>query len=151
MFVFTDATAKDYNKEKMENLLDEAYANEININFFVRINPCGISTYKPFEEIAQKTCGQIIYLPSTSDLKKFSGIAKKSLIGKTCLQAGGFGYGPGKRRKRSVGDSVYYIPVDDTTDALMITVKTARNNPNVVLTTPGGTTVSSPSERIRQL
>lgn len=151
MFVFTDATAKDYNKINMENLLDEAYSNEININFFVRNNPCHQQSYKPYEELAEKTCGQMIYLPSSAFLTHLTGLAEKSLLGKTCLEAGGFGYGPGKRRKRAAGDSVYYITVDDITDSVMITVRTAKDSPVVTLAKPNGAVVSDPSVRIRSV
>lgn len=49
LYVFTDATAKDYTKENLEEVLWVADENGITINFFTT-GLCGRSSYEPFEK-----------------------------------------------------------------------------------------------------
>lgn len=53
MYVFTDATAKDYTEENLEEVLLFAEENGITINFFTT-GLCRRSSYEPFEKMAQK-------------------------------------------------------------------------------------------------
>ena len=143
LYVFTDATAKDYSEENMTEVLSfaDSDVNGITINFFTT-GLCGRSTYEPFERLARETCGQMFKLPTSAELNRLSGITAGALAGATCLATGGSGNTSG-RKKRSVPGSSYRIPVDDSTEKLIISVTTERMGPSITLKDPRGTLVTS--------
>ncbi|XP_068713370.1 hemicentin-2-like [Montipora foliosa] len=142
MYVFTDASAKDYSVDNMDEVLSFAnrdFGNGITINFFTT-GLCGKSSYKPFEELAKETCGYMFNLPKSNDLKKLSGITAGALVGATCLESGGSNSASGKKR-RSVRGSTYSITVDDSTEKIFITVVRQGSSQKVALKDPKGTDV----------
>jgi len=69
LYVFTDASAKDDTPENIAEAVTFAQATGLTINFFTTgLRLCGKSSYKPFEDLARETCGQMLYLPSSSKL-----------------------------------------------------------------------------------
>ena len=78
LYVFTDATAKDYTKENLEEVLWVADENGITINFFTT-GLCGRSSYEPFEKMAKETCGKLFKLPNAHELRKLSGVTAGAL------------------------------------------------------------------------
>ena len=128
MYVFTDATAKDASKENIETLLDYAIAFGLTINFFTTFT----SPYKPFETIARETCGLMIKLPNSSELKKLKDVTATSLKGETCMEDGSSSEG---RRKRGA-TTVHPIQVDESVTKLLISVTTRNNNPTITLKDP---------------
>ena len=141
LYVFTDATAKDYTIDNMEEVLNFAEANGITLNFFTT-GLCSRSFYEPFERLARETCGQMFKLPKSSDLIKLTGITTGALAGATCLATGGSGSKSGKK-KRSVSSSSYKILVDDSTEKLIISVRTEQMGPNIILKDPAGKVFTS--------
>ena len=141
LYVFTDATAKDYTKENLEEVLSVAEENGITINFFTT-GLCGRSSYEPFEKMAKETCGQLFKLPNAHELRKLSGVTAGALAGATCLQNGKTGSTSGKR-KRSLSRYTYTIPIDDSTEKIIISVTTERMNPTITLKDPRGNSVTS--------
>ena len=143
MYVFTDASAKDYSIDNMDDVLSYAnreFGNGITINFFTT-GLCGKSSYKPFEELAKETCGYMFNLPKSNDLKKLSGITAGALVGATCLESGGSNSASGKKR-RSVRGSTYSIIVDDSTEKIFITVVRQGSSQKVALKDPNGRDVT---------
>lgn len=141
LYVFTDATAKDYTKENLEQVLWVADDNGITINFFTT-GLCGRSSYEPFEKMAKETCGQLFKLPNAHELRKLSGVTAGALAGATCLQNGKTGSTSGKK-KRSLSRYTYTIPIDDSTEKIIISVTTERMNPTITLKDPRGNSVTS--------
>lgn len=80
--MFTYASAKDATSDNIIEVLEFAADAGITINFFTT-GLCGHSSYGPFEELASETCGQMLKLPSSSELKKLSGITGVTLAGTT--------------------------------------------------------------------
>lgn len=136
MYVFTDATAKDYTIDNVTDVLHIAEDNGITINFFTT-GLCGRSSYEPFKRLTEETCGQLFKLPNSHELKKLTGFTAGALAGATCLATGGSGNVSGKK-KRSVRGSLYTIPVDDSTEKLIISVTTERMGPSITLKDPRG-------------
>ena len=101
LYVFTDASAKDATSDNIVEVLEYADLNGITINFFTT-GLCGLSPYEPFEKLARETCGQMLKLPNSSDLRKLSGYAGVTLAGTTCLAEGGPGNSKGKKEKKSM-------------------------------------------------
>lgn len=143
LYVFTDATARDYTKENLEEVLWVAEENGITINFFTT-GLCGRSSYEPFEEMAKETCGQLFKLPNAHELRKLSGVTAGALAGATCLEKGEqTGSASGKKKKRSLSRYTYTIPIDDSTEKIIISVTTERMNPTITLKDPRGNSVTS--------
>ena len=141
LYVFTDATAKDHTKENVEEVLLFAEENGISINFFTT-GLCGRSSYEPFEKMAKETCGQLLKLPNGNELRKLSGVTAGALAGATCLEKGENGSTTGKK-KRSLSRYSYTIPIDDSTEKIIISVATERMNPTITLKNPRGYSVTS--------
>ena len=143
LYVFTDATAKDATEENIIEVLEFADVTGITINFFTT-GLCGYSSYGPFEKLAKETCGQMLKLPSSSELKKLSGITGVTLAGTTCLVKGTSGNSSGKKKRSPRGSSYSYgILVDDSTEKIIISVSTERWGPSINLRDPGGALVTS--------
>ena len=140
LYVFTDATAKDYNPDNLIAVREIAVDNEMTINFFTTAL-CSRSSYKPFENLAEETCGQLFNLASSHELKRLKGFTAGALAGATC-QANG-GENTSGRKKRSVRRSSYSIPVDDSTEKLIISVTTERLGPSITLKDPRGHVITS--------
>ena len=104
LYVFTDATAKDATKDNIIEVLQFAEDTGITINFFTT-GLCGHSSYGPFEKLASETCGQMLKLPNSSELKKLSGITGVTLAGTTCLLKGNSGSSSGKKKRSPRGSS----------------------------------------------
>ena len=98
LYVFTDASAKDATSDNIVEVLEYADLNGITINFFTT-GLCGLSPYEPFEKLARETCGQMLKLPNSSELRKLSGYTGVTLAGTTCLAKGGPGYSKGKKKE----------------------------------------------------
>ena len=141
LYVFTDATAKDYTEENLISLLAIAIDYGITINFFTT-NLCGRSSYAPFETLAMETSGQMFNLPSSNELKKLAGFTAGALAGATSIATGKSGTSSGKK-KRSVSGSSYSIPVDDSTEKLIVSVTTERRGPSITLNNPRGHVINS--------
>jgi len=143
LYVFTDASAKDATEENIEEVLSfaDSEVNGITINFFTT-GLCGRSSFEPFEKLARETCGQMFKLPNSGELRKLTGFTAGALAGATCLASGGTGNVSGKK-KRSVGVSSYSIPVDDSTEKLIISVTTEQMGPSITLKDPRGYFVTS--------
>ena len=141
MYVFTDATAKDATDDNMMEASRIAKSLRIAINFFTT-GFCGQSTYKPFEDLADETCGYMFKLPSSTDLRNLSAITSVTLQGATCQAKGGNG-NLGDRKKRSIPSYTYSIFVDDSIEEIFISVK--RQGPSQLLTLkdPRDTTIES--------
>lgn len=142
MYVFTDATAKDYTEENLEEVLLFAEENGITINFFTT-GLCRRSSYEPFEKMAKETCGQLFKLPNGNELRKLSGVTAGALAGATCLEKGETGSTTGKKKKRSLSRYTYTIPIDDSTEKIIISVTTERMNPTITLKDPRGNSLTS--------
>ena len=143
LYVFTDATAKDATGNNMIEVLEFAADIGITINFFTT-GLCGHSSYGPFEELARETCGQMLKLPLSSELKKLSGITGVTLAGTTCLVKGTGGNSSGKKRRSPRGSSYSYsILVDDSTEKIIISVSTERMGASINLRDPIGASVTS--------
>ena len=138
LYVFTDASAT---KENIDEVLLWAKEMGITINFFAT-GLCGMSTYKPFEDLAKETCGYMFNLTRSSDLKRLSAITSDALVGATCLQKGGRGNAIGKK-KRSTPSYSYRTFVDDSTEEVSITVKRQGSSQKVNLKNPRGFYVKS--------
>lgn len=141
LYVFTDATAKDYNPDKLTALLEIAEDNGVTINFFTT-GLCGRSSYTPFTKLAQETCGQLFNLANSHELKRLAGFTAGALAGATCQATGGYSHTSGKK-KRSVRASSHTIPVDDSTEKLIISVTTERMGPSITLKDPRGHVIRS--------
>ena len=141
LYVFTDAAAKDYTAHRLTDLINIAKDNGITINFFTT-GLCGHSSYEPFERLARETSGQMFNLPSSSELKKLAGFTAGALAGATSIATGKSGTSSGKR-KRSVRGSSYSIPVDDSTEKLIVSVTTERRGPSITLKNPRGRVINS--------
>ena len=142
LYVFTDAKAKDYTTDNMEEVLAFAEALGININFFVTTGYCYRSSYEPFERLTRETCGQMFRFPNSRELGRVTGLAAGSLAGATCLATGGVGSSSGKK-KRSVSRSSYSIPIDDSTEKIIVSVTTERRGPRITLRDPRGSIIRS--------
>ena len=144
LYVFTDASAKDDTEENIGQVLSfaDSEVNGLTINFFTTGGLCGRSSYEPFEKLARETCGQMFKLPNSGELRKLTGFTAGALAGATCLASGGSGMASGKK-KRSVGGSSYNIPIDDSTEKLIISVTTERMGPSINLKDPKGHFVTS--------
>ena len=118
LHVFADTSAT---KENIDEVLLWAEEMGITINFFAT-GLCGMSIYKPFEDLAKETCVYMFNLARSSDLKSLSSITSGALVGATCLHKGGRGNSIGKK-KRSTPSYSYRIFVDDSTEEVFITVK----------------------------
>lgn len=131
MFVFTDATAKDVKKYK-EIVIRSAKEFGININFLIRGSAAHFS---PFVEAAEETCGMILRLTSSSEIRKLTDIAMLSLQNYACVKDGG-----GQRNR--IGKRSYFIshsiPIDDSITKMIISVSTSNPNPVVRLRDPRG-------------
>lgn len=141
LYVFTDATAKDYNLDNLTTLLEIAADIGMTINFFTT-GLCGRSSYEPFKKLAEETCGQLFNLANSHELKRLTGFTAGALAGATCQETGGDGNTSGKK-KRSVRRSSYTIPVDDSTEKLIISVTTERMGPSITLKDPRGHVITS--------
>lgn len=141
LYVFTDATAKDYNPDKLTTLLEIAEDNGITLNFFTT-GLCGRSSYGPFTKLAQETCGQLFNLANSNELKRLASFTAGALAGATCQATGGHGHTSGKK-KRSVRASSHTIPVDDSTEKLIISVTSERMGPSITLKDPRGHVIKS--------
>ena len=141
LYVFTDATAKDHTRHNMQEVLSIAMAYGININFFTT-GLCGRSSYKPFERLARETCGQMFQFRNSAELRRATSLTARSLAGSTCLATGGVVYSSGKK-KRSVSGSSYSIPIDDSTENIIVSVTTERMGPRITLKDPRGSIIRS--------
>ena len=132
MFVFTDATAKDVNEYK-DMVIGSAKDFGVNINFMVRGSQA--STFAPFIETAKETCGMVVRLTNSHEIKKLASIAKLSLKNYVCM-------GDEDSDSRSTGkrsaSKRHVIFVDDSLEKIIISVSTARRNPVVTLRNPRG-------------
>ncbi len=144
LYVFTDAQAKDATDDNILEVLKEADSNGITLNFFINEGWCWHSSYAPFEKLARETCGQMLILPNSNELRKLSGLTSVTLGGTTCLDSGDSNSSTGKRRRSPRGSSyTYSIPVDDSTEKIIISVSTERTWPRINLKDPRGAYVSS--------
>ena len=141
LYVFTDATAKDHTKDNLKKVLLFAGENGITINFFTT-GLCGRSSYEPFEKMAKETCGQLFKLPNGNELRKLAGVTAGALAGATCLEKGEQ-IGSTSGRKRSLPRYTYTIPIDDSTEKIIISVATERMNPRITLKNPRGYSMTS--------
>ena len=143
LYVFTDASAKDATSDNIIEVQEFAADAGITINFFTT-GLCGHSSYGPFEELASETCGQMLKLPSSSELKKLSSITGVTLAGTTCLVKGSSGNSSGKKKRSPRGSSYSYsIIVDDSTEKIIISVSTERMGSSINLRDPRGASVTS--------
>lgn len=138
LFVFTDATAKD--EDQLDAAKAMAKGKRASVYFFTT-GLCGQASYKPFEELASDSCGQMFEIPkSSNDLAKMSSITKSLLRRASC----GTGTGGGQRRreKRS-GGSEYQLPFDDVMEKVIVSVATQNTGATIDLKDPLGVPVSS--------
>ena len=142
LYVFTDASAKDATIDNIDEVLYIAKTLGVTINFFTTGSCDG--SYDPFVKIASETCGQMLQLSTSHELGQLSGITGVALEGTTCLRNGNSGSLNGKK-KRSLRESSfsYSIPVDDSTEKIIISVSTENENPSINLTDPTGASVGS--------
>lgn len=141
LYVFTDASAKDDTPENMAEAVSFARDMGLTINFFTTGDLCGTSSFKPFEDLARETCGQILYLPSSAELKDLSSITEISLTGTTCLCSGGDNNASGKKKRSTTKE--YAIHVDDSIEKIIVTVTTENMGPKITLKDPLGRVVLS--------
>jgi len=138
LFVFTDATANDEDKLDSAKLI--ALAKSVSVYFFTT-GLCGQASYKPFEELASESCGQMFEIPKRSnDLAKMSNITKSLLHSASCDT--GTGGGQSRRKKRS-GGSEYQLPFDDVMEKVIVSVATQNTGATIDLKDPLGVPVSS--------
>ncbi len=142
LFVFTDATAKDATPENTLMASISAKTKGASVYFFTT-GLCGMTSYKPFEDLAKETCGQMFELPKNSfDLSKMKKISKGLLASTTCSGGGGGGPLPGKK-KRSASSSVYKLLFDDSMEKVIVSVTTQNSGPKIDLRDPLGIPVGS--------
>ncbi len=134
LYVFTDASAKDATEDNFMEALSFARELGLTINFFTTGNLCGDPSFTSFEDLARETCGQMLRLPSSNDLKKLSTITGISLTGTTCLCSGGDISASGKKKRSATKE--YEIPLDDSIEKVIVTVTTQNTGPNIILKDP---------------
>ena len=138
LYVFTDAPPKDV------SFFDAAMVKTdllgVPVYFFLTKGCGDEADYKPFEELARKTCGQIFELPkSRHEIAKMKTFTKVLLEGTVC--SGGAGLiGIGKK-KRSVATKEYKLMVDDTMDKIIVSISSANSTPKITLEDPLGNSV----------
>ncbi|KAL9985051.1 hypothetical protein ACROYT_G007408 [Oculina patagonica] len=141
LYVFTDATAKDDNDENTMMARITAKSKGTSVYFFTT-GLCGKTSYKPFEDLAKETCGQMFELPKNSfDLSKMKKISKGLLASATCSSGGGID--PFGKKRRSPRNSVYKLPFDDSMEKVIVSVTTENSRPMIDLKNPLGVSVSS--------
>ena len=96
LYVFTDATAKDYTKENLEEVLWVADETGITINFFTT-GLCGRSSYEPFEKNGKRNVSSTVQTSECSRAEKAVwrncwGTRRSNMSGKR---------GPNWKRKRN--------------------------------------------------
>ncbi|XP_031573152.1 von Willebrand factor A domain-containing protein 7-like [Actinia tenebrosa] len=133
MYVFTDATAKDHTKDNINTLIGAARDFGVSINFFTT---SAASSFAPFVQVARETCGMILRLVGSSEIRKLESITKLSLRNSgVCMTGGDDGGFFGK--KRAVSRSKVIL-VDDSVKNMIISVSTQNSNPVIVLRDPSG-------------
>ena len=138
LYVFTDATAKDAHKLDIAKATTLAKGASV---YFFTTGLCGGTSYKPFEDLASESCGQMFKIPKHSaDLAKMSKITKSLLHATSCST--GTGIGPIGRKKRSAS-SAYRLLFDDVMEKVIVTVTTQNTGATIVLEDPRGVPVSS--------
>ena len=109
--------------------------------YFFTTGLCGRASYKPFEDLASESCGQMFEIPKHSaDLAKMSNITKGLLKATSCSTGIGSSL-PG--RKRRSANSVYQLPFDDVMEKVIISVTTQNTRATIDLKDPRGVSVSS--------
>ncbi|XP_031557718.1 von Willebrand factor A domain-containing protein 7-like [Actinia tenebrosa] len=135
VYVFTDATAKDHTKDNIKTLIDYANGLNVNINFFTT---SAASSFAPFVQVARETCGMILRLVDSSEIKKLESITKLSLRNSgVCVTDGNDG-DDFDNKKRAVSRSKVIL-VDDSVKNMIISVSTQNPKPVIVLRDPSGT------------
>ena len=137
LYVFTDAPPKDVSLFHAARV--KAYMLGVQVYFFLTEGCGDEADYKPFEELARKTCGQIFELPkSRPEIAKMKRFTKVLLEGTVC--SGGTGL-PSIKKKRSVAPKEYKLMVDDTMDKIIVSISTANSSPKITLRNPLGSSV----------
>lgn len=118
LYVFTDATAKDDHQLDVAKVA--AISQSASVYIFFTIGYCYKSSYKPYQDLASETCGQMFEIPKHSkDLATMSGITKSLLHVTSCnMRSGGSLFG---RKKRS-GSSDYKLLFDDVMEKVVVSV-----------------------------
>jgi len=138
LFVFTDATAKDEHQLLPAKLIAKGKRASV---YFFTTGLCGQASYKPFEELASDSCGQMFEIPKRSnDLAKMSNITKSLLRPASCDTGTG---GDQSRRKKRSGGSEYQLPFDDVMEKVIVSVATQNTGATIDLKDPRGVPVSS--------
>lgn len=144
LYVFTDASAKDATPENQELAKVMAKSKGANVYFFIT-GLCGMTSYKPFDDLAASTCGQVFELPKdASELAKMKKVTKSLLGGTTCAgDSGGNPAGPVLGRKKRSATIEYSLIVDDTMERIIVTVATQNRGSTINLKDPRGLLVLS--------
>lgn len=133
MYVFTDATAKDHTKDNINTLIDSARGFDVNINFFTTSSA---SSFAPFVRVAEETCGMILRLVGSSEIRKLESITKLSLKNSGACMSDGTDGGPWGKKRAVPRNRV--ILVDDSVKKMIVSVSTQNANPIIVLREPSG-------------
>ena len=90
--------------------------------YFFTTGLCGKTSYKPFEDLAKETSGQMFELPKdTKQLSKMTTITKALLNPMTSATGGGLVF-PGVMKRSA--SSEYRLPFDDTMEKVTVSVTT---------------------------
>jgi len=139
LYVFTDATAKDYD-DYYDKAMVAATSQGTSVYIFFTGGGCYKSSSKPYQDLASETCGQMFKIPKNSkDLATMSNITKSLLHVASCnMRSGGGLFG---RKKRS-GSSEYKLFFDDVMEKVVVSVTTQNTGARIDLKDPRGIPVS---------
>ncbi|KAK3730532.1 hypothetical protein QZH41_017239 [Actinostola sp. cb2023] len=147
LYVFTDASAKDATPSNMEEV--KSRRTQVLTNPWGTHNACFISgqtcgnVYKPFQELAEATSGQVLSLSNHHELKRLTGFTGSVLGGSNIISSGS---NMSKRKKRrAVGEQRYSIKIDDSIEKMSVCITTERPNKGttISLTDPRGVIITS--------
>lgn len=145
LYVFTDATAKDDSKEKLQIVNTQVDTLDVSVYFFTT-GLCGKNSYKPFEDLAKQTFGQIFDLPKNGfDLARMKKISSSLLQGRTRDTGSACPINCGmKRRSINISDSFEHkLPFDDSMEKIIVLVTTEKKGNMIDLKDPLGIPVST--------
>ena len=144
LYVWTDAPPKDATPDNILEAKTRAKMLGINVYFFLTtVFNDPPSSVKPFEDLANYTCGQVFELPKdSSSIAKMKRVTKHLLGGTSCSGGLILGNNAGKK-KRSVSPSVYRLLVDNTMEKIIVTVSSENSGATINLKDPLGNFVTS--------
>ncbi|KAK3730533.1 hypothetical protein QZH41_017240 [Actinostola sp. cb2023] len=143
LYVFTDASAKDATRFNIEEVKEMAQLQGITINFFTTGRICRHNVYKPFQELAEATSGQVLSLIDQQELQQMTGFTGSVLGGSNIISSGS--NMSNRKKRRAVGSQRYSIKIDDSIEKMSVCITTERpsQGTTISLTDPRGVKITS--------